>query len=84
MFLKKQRNGSTKKLLIKFKRLHILSLFTTLAKKFLMLYNKISFALLSIAIAFFSCNTSKNKPANKPDVLAANIDSTVNPADDFF
>ncbi|MBS1729336.1 MAG: M13 family metallopeptidase [Bacteroidetes bacterium] len=31
-----------------------------------------------------SCNTNKTNSTDKKDVLAANMDTTVNPADDFF
>ena len=48
--------------------------------------------LLTIICSFlFACNTKKAKNTSgeisngsKPDILAANIDSTVNPGDDFF
>lgn len=50
--------------------------------------NKQFTAAALAAILFASCNNSsqqaKETKASKPDVLAANIDSTVNPADDFF
>ncbi len=42
--------------------------------------------VLFLAVVFFfisSCNETKRN-ATKPDVLAANVDSSVNPADDFF
>jgi putative endopeptidase len=41
---------------------------------------------LCCLLALFACNnnTDKKANANKPDVLAANMDSTVSPADDFF
>jgi putative endopeptidase len=43
----------------------------------------IPFLLLTSIIIFSSCkNNSNNK--NQPDFLAKNIDTTVNPADDFF
>jgi len=38
-------------------------------------------SLLIISSLFFAC---KNKSSNKPDVVAVNIDTTVNPAADFF
>ncbi|MDQ2751739.1 MAG: M13 family metallopeptidase [Bacteroidota bacterium] len=44
---------------------------------------RINFFFLIACIAIASCNQSKTK-TTKPDVLAANIDSSVNPADDFF
>ena len=41
-------------------------------------------ALVSGALLFVSCKTSSKKEDSKPDVLAANLDTTINPADDFF
>ena len=38
-------------------------------------------SLLIISSLLFAC---KNKSSNKPDVVAVNIDTTVNPAADFF
>ena len=47
-----------------------------------MLYRRIVyFSFLSVLAA--SCS-NKQQPSNKPDVLASHIDSSVNPADDFF
>ena len=43
---------------------------------------KLNFLLL-ICLVIASCHHAEKSPA-KPDVLAADIDSTVNPADDFF
>ncbi len=40
--------------------------------------------LVSIAFFFVSCKTSSKKEDSKQDVLAANLDTTVSPADDFF
>jgi putative endopeptidase len=40
-----------------------------------------------VCVSLYACNTSSKKeaaPANKPDVLTSNIDSTVNPGEDFF
>ncbi|MEO5684272.1 MAG: M13 family metallopeptidase [Chitinophagaceae bacterium] len=39
--------------------------------------------IISLATALFSCNQG-TAPVEKPDFLAANIDTTANPADDFF
>ena len=39
--------------------------------------------LIILGFAVLSCNNSE-KRSSKPDVLASNIDSSVNPADDFF
>ena len=39
--------------------------------------------LLIVCVMAASCN-NKNNEVQKPDVLAADIDSSVNPADDFF
>ena len=44
--------------------------------------NKPSLVLLLLVVAI-ACN-SKSTPDNQPDFLAKNIDTTVNPADDFF
>ena len=46
----------------------------------------IKFIFFSIAcIGFVSCNNAGKKSAtNKPDVVAANIDTTVSPGEDFF
>ncbi len=41
-------------------------------------------AILSLAFLIVSCKTSSKKAENKPDALAANLDTTINPADDFF
>src|SRR5438045_6988199 len=41
----------------------------------------VCYSLLLLSIV--SCNTHEAK-TNKPDVLAANLDTTINPADDFF
>ncbi len=38
----------------------------------------------ALPILFYSCNTSNNTAPAGPDALAANIDSTVKPQDDFF
>ncbi len=40
-----------------------------------------------VCFSFYACNTSSKKeaaPADKPDVLVSNIDSTVSPGEDFF
>ncbi|MCW3111769.1 MAG: metalloendopeptidase [Segetibacter sp.] len=39
--------------------------------------------LIIFTIVFAACNTTA-EPKNEPDFLAKNIDSTVNPAEDFF
>ncbi len=44
---------------------------------------KNAFLFASISLLAIACNTQTDKVA-KPDVLAANLDTTVNPADDFF
>lgn len=44
---------------------------------------KITLLLLAFPIFFAGCNTT-TAPQNQPDFLAKNIDTTVNPADDFF
>lgn len=44
---------------------------------------KIFFVLATIAV-FISCKSNKKETTAKPDVLAANIDSTVKPGEDFF
>ena len=44
---------------------------------------KNAFLLACISLFVLACNTKTEKVA-KPDVLAANLDTTVNPADDFF
>lgn len=44
----------------------------------------ISYAGLSLALLFAACKSSETKEAAKADILAVNMDSTVNPADDFF
>lgn len=50
-----------------------------------MMRSKFTFvAIVSVAILIVSCKTSAKKGDNKPDVLAANLDTTINPADDFF
>ncbi len=46
------------------------------------MYKKIPFYFLAVLIVA-GCKTNNNT-SSKPDVLAAGIDSTVNPADDFF
>ncbi|HEY2726127.1 MAG TPA: M13 family peptidase, partial [Parafilimonas sp.] len=46
-----------------------------------MRYMFASFILFSLF--FISCNNKETK-SSKPDVLAKDIDSTINPADDFF
>jgi putative endopeptidase len=43
----------------------------------------ITFLLLTSIIIFSSCKNNSNNN-NQPDFLAKNIDTTVNPADDFF
>src|SRR5437870_1089028 len=43
----------------------------------------IPFLLLTTIIIFSSCKNNSNNN-NQPDFLAKNIDTTVNPADDFF
>ncbi len=44
---------------------------------------KIFFVLATIAV-FISCKSNKKETTAKADVLAANIDSTVKPGEDFF
>ncbi len=39
---------------------------------------------LSASILLFSCKTKTSNETDKPNALAVNIDSTVNPAEDFF
>ena len=46
-----------------------------------MVRKKYFFPVLSLVIAF-ACNT--NKSVEKKDILASDLDTTVNPADDFF
>jgi len=46
-----------------------------------MVRKKYFFPALSLVIAF-ACNT--NKSVEKKDILASDLDTTVNPADDFF
>ncbi|MEO6489105.1 MAG: M13 family metallopeptidase [Ferruginibacter sp.] len=43
-------------------------------------------AIILLASVFYGCNNKKEQTeiAPKPDVLASNIDSTVDPSDDFF
>ena len=47
-----------------------------------MLYRNL-FSFLTVSVAIASCN-NHTTVTNKPDVLASHIDSSVNPADDFF
>ncbi len=42
------------------------------------------FLFISLTVLFLSCKNNGSSENNKPDFLAANIDSTVNPGDDFF
>jgi putative endopeptidase len=42
------------------------------------------FALAITCTVLYSCNSADNTAAAKPDILAANLDSTVKPGDDFF
>lgn len=46
--------------------------------------NKQFIALAAATILIASCNNGKQKTTTKPDIIAADIDSSVNPADDFF
>ncbi len=41
------------------------------------------FSLALLCSFLFACNTQKTSPV-QPDILAANIDSTIKPGDDFF
>lgn len=41
------------------------------------------FAVISIAF-LFSCSNNQTAEKTKPDVVAANVDTTINPSDDFF
>ena len=41
------------------------------------------YLFLFASVLFFSCNHNE-KTTEKPDVVAANVDTTVNPSDDFF
>jgi putative endopeptidase len=43
-----------------------------------------AFTAVSIILLTAACKTKMNKEAGKPDALAANLDTTVSPADDFF
>ena len=45
--------------------------------------NKI-FLLLSTAAVIISCNNNNSSSVQKPDILVANLDSTVSPGEDFF
>jgi putative endopeptidase len=42
------------------------------------------FLFISLTVLFLSCKNNESSDNNKPDFLAANIDSTANPGDDFF
>ena len=42
------------------------------------------FTLMALLAFFISCNTPGNKEPKTTDALAANIDSTIKPGDDFF
>jgi putative endopeptidase len=48
-----------------------------------MLHKKLPFYLL-VSLLALSCNSKQGDKTSKPDVLASNLDTTVNPADDFF
>jgi Predicted metalloendopeptidase len=39
---------------------------------------------VAVAMLLGSCKSEEKKESNKPDILITNMDSTVNPADDFF
>lgn len=40
--------------------------------------------VIALAFSFAACKQSGEQSKNKQDILATNVDSTVNPADDFF
>jgi putative endopeptidase len=44
---------------------------------------RVIFTIASAAV-LFACSPAGEKTQQKEDILSANIDSTVNPADDFF
>jgi len=46
--------------------------------------NKQIIGILILAMSFAACNQPAEKPASKEDMLKTDIDTTVNPADDFF
>ncbi len=46
--------------------------------------NRQIIGLVLLAASLTACNQSSQKTASKQDILQADIDSTVNPADDFF
>ena len=48
---------------------------------------KKSLWIASVCLGFIACNSTGDKKETaetKPDILAANLDSTVKPGDDFF
>ena len=48
--------------------------------------NKSFIAALAVTVAFASCKSGEEKKdtSAKPDILKTNLDTTINPADDFF
>ncbi len=44
---------------------------------------RLTIPCIALAIFAFACNTSTTN-SNKPDVLAANMDTSINPGEDFF
>ncbi len=48
------------------------------------MFRHLTLIALSATILLFSCKTKTSVDTEKPDALAVNIDSTVNPAEDFF
>jgi len=45
---------------------------------------KFMYGSVAVAMLLGSCKSEEKKESNKPDILITNMDSTVNPADDFF
>lgn len=48
-----------------------------------MLLKRIAYSGIALTVLFAACKSEPKKEA-KPDILVANLDTTVNPADDFF
>lgn len=44
----------------------------------------LSLIAVSLLLTVYSCKTSTKDASDKPDALAVNLDTTANPAEDFF